>query len=72
MPKTKEATSTTPRRRSTKKAPTPEQIQLHAYEIYLKRSGAPGDPLADWVQAERELLQTSTKNGRATKATAAA
>ena len=31
------------------------EIERRAYEIYLSRNGAPGDPVADWVQAEREL-----------------
>jgi len=36
---------------------TDEQIRSRAYEIYLARSGAPGDALSDWVQAERELRE---------------
>ncbi len=39
--------------------PTEEQIRVRAYEIYQARKGAPGDPAADWAQAEREL-----RNGR--------
>lgn len=35
--------------------PTEDQIRTRAYEIYLRRNGAPGDPAADWHQAEREL-----------------
>jgi hypothetical protein len=35
--------------------PTYEQIQARAYEIFLRRCGAPGDQLQDWLQAEREL-----------------
>jgi hypothetical protein len=35
--------------------PTLEQIQARAYEIYVARKGAPGDPQTDWLQAEREL-----------------
>ncbi len=35
--------------------PTAEEIRCRAYEIYLARDGAPGDPNADWLQAEREL-----------------
>lgn len=35
--------------------PTPAQIRERAYYIYLERGGAPGDPVADWLQAEREL-----------------
>ena len=32
-----------------------EQIRRRAYEIHLERGGQPGDELADWLQAEREL-----------------
>jgi Protein of unknown function (DUF2934) len=67
MPRVKDATSPAPRKRVTKSAPTPEQIQTRAYEIYLERHGAPGDPLSDWIQAERELQQPSKKNGRHAK-----
>jgi hypothetical protein len=35
--------------------PTDEEIRTRAYMIYLSRNGAPGDPVADWLQAEREL-----------------
>lgn len=35
--------------------PTEEEIRMRAYMIYLSRNGAPGDPVADWLQAEREL-----------------
>jgi hypothetical protein len=42
--------------RTAKSAPTPEQIQARAYEIFLQRRGAPGNPLEDWLRAERELV----------------
>ena len=32
-----------------------EMIRLRAYQIYLARNGAPGDPNQDWAQAEQEL-----------------
>jgi len=41
--------------RTTKTAPTLEQIQARAYEIYLERRGAPGNQIDDWLRAEREL-----------------
>lgn len=41
---------------ATKPAPSSDDIALRAYEIYLSRNGAPGDPLADWLQAEQELM----------------
>jgi hypothetical protein len=37
--------------------PTEEEIALRAYHIYLDRGSAEGDPLNDWLQAERELTQ---------------
>jgi Protein of unknown function (DUF2934) len=36
-------------------APAFDEIARRAYEIYLGRNGGPGDPTADWLQAEREL-----------------
>lgn len=36
--------------------PTHEQISQRAYEIYVSR-GTPGDAVADWLQAERELVK---------------
>ena len=41
--------------RAEKSAPTLEQIQARAYEIYLERRGAPGNQIEDWLRAEREL-----------------
>ena len=42
------------------KAPTPRQvsnqeIEIRAYEIFAGRGYAPGDPIADWLEAERQL-----------------
>lgn len=37
--------------------PTQEQIRKRAHEIFLARNGKPGDPVADWLQAERELRE---------------
>lgn len=33
-----------------------EKIRARAYEIYVERTraGTPGDPVSDWLQAERE------------------
>ena len=41
----------------TKVTPTVEQIRARAFEIYQRRNGAPGDPQAEWLQAERELIE---------------
>ena len=39
--------------------PNRERIRLRAYEIFLERSGLPGDALADWLRAERELQKVA-------------
>lgn len=57
--------------RTDKKQATHEEIQLRAYEIYLERGSRPGNPLDDWVRAERELLHTNGTVKRASKTTAA-
>jgi len=44
--------------------PTQEEIALRAYHIYLERSGAPGNPLEDWIRAERELAEDPKKTTR--------
>ena len=37
--------------------PTEAQIAERAYNIYLERGGADGNPDDDWLQAERELSE---------------
>jgi hypothetical protein len=37
-----------------------EEIGLRAYEIYLQRSGLPGNEFDDWLQAERELERAAS------------
>jgi hypothetical protein len=32
-------------------------IQMKAYELYLQRNGAPGDPTEDWLKAEKMILK---------------
>jgi hypothetical protein len=39
--------------------PTHDEIARRAYEIYQQRAGNQGDPEADWLEAERELLAAS-------------
>ena len=39
--------------------PTQEEIELRAYEIYLKRGGEKGNELDDWLAAEKELTESS-------------
>jgi hypothetical protein len=56
--------------RTTKGAPTREQIQARAYEIYLERHGAPGSQIDDWLRAERELVSGApSKPRRAARST---
>lgn len=38
-----------------RREPTFEQIRQRAYEIYVRRGGAPGRDVDDWINAEREL-----------------
>jgi hypothetical protein len=52
--------------RTSKTGPSLEQIQLRAYEIYLQRGCAPGDPMEDWLQAERELAAAPKPKSRKT------
>lgn len=56
--------TTTPRRKPRSRktddiqsptVPTPDQIRARAYQIYVERGQTPGDPGADWLQAEQEL-----------------
>jgi len=34
-----------------------ERIRLRAYELYLERDGHGGDPMEDWLRAEREVRE---------------
>ena len=65
MPTTKNGSSPkVMKSRTAPKPPGPEDIALRAYQIYLERAGAPGNPLDDWTRAERELLATNGKPSR--------
>ena len=45
--------------------PTRDQIQLRAYELYLKRGGEDGRDVEDWLAAETELRnQHSSSTGK--------
>ena len=68
MPKTKSSTTAKPKTsRARKSAPSHEEISRRAYEIYLERNGAPGDPHSDWLQAEVELSLKAKKSSRKSK-----
>jgi hypothetical protein len=65
MPKTEKSPSPKVKKsRAGEIHPTTEEIALRAYQIYLERDGAPGNALDDWTQAERELLEKSSKPRR--------
>lgn len=68
MPRTKSTTASkakTPR--AAKAKPTHEEISLRAYEIYLERNGAAGNPHSDWLRAEAELSAGPKKGSRKSK-----
>ena len=44
-----------------KEVPTHEQIERRAYQIYLEHGFHPGNDLADWLAAEKELTETSAR-----------
>ena len=46
-----------------------EEIRRRAYELFLQRNGAPGDPNADWLIAEREVRTRYANNQAALAAT---
>ena len=56
---------------SAKKLSPQQKIAQRAYEIYLERNGAPGNPLEDWVRAEHEILQETHKSPKKTDTAAA-
>lgn len=43
------------------KRPTNAEIATRAYDLYVKRGRNDGSDVADWLQAESELIQTSTR-----------
>ena len=68
MPKVRTTTSETTRKvRKAKSAPTQDDIAFHAYQIYQQRGYTAGDPMQDWLRAERELNEKPKKTSRKTK-----
>jgi len=68
MPKTKASSpAKTKTPRAAKAKPSPEEIAVRAYHIYLERNGAPGDPHADWLRAEAELIAKPKESARKSK-----
>jgi len=52
-------------------APTREEIELRAYQIYVERGGAHGQDVDDWLRAERELVEKYAAPAQKAKAAAA-
>jgi hypothetical protein len=72
MPKSKAATAPAETAKKSRKptptpAPTYEEIALRAYHIYLERGCTPGDPMQDWLRAEKELMDAAKKPKRKSK-----
>jgi len=62
MPKTKEAPAPKSKKALAAKSKlSQDQIAARAYEIYLERGATPGDPMQDWLRAERELSAAPKK-----------
>ena len=63
MAKTKEAPAPKVKKAAAVKSrPSQDAIAARAYEIYLERGSTPGDPMQDWLRAERELAAPSKKS----------
>lgn len=45
---------------TTAAAPDRDRIAARAYEMYLERGGSGGDPMDDWLAAEREVANRNT------------
>jgi hypothetical protein len=57
MNKPTEKSSSESRPRTALGAPTREEIELRAHQIYVERGCAHGLDVEDWLQAERELVE---------------
>jgi hypothetical protein len=58
MTKTKQTSSPVEKKTvkaKTKAKPSHDEIAERAFQSYLERNGAPGDPMQDWIRAEQEL-----------------
>ena len=51
---------------SERKIPTAEQIEVRAYELYLERGCEDGHDVADWLAAEKELIELSEQSASST------
>jgi hypothetical protein len=67
MPKTTAAPAPKAKKVAAKSKLTQNDIATRAYQIYLERGATPGDPMQDWLRAERELSAPSKKPGAKSK-----
>jgi hypothetical protein len=70
MNKPTEKSSSESQPQTASEAPTREEIELRAYQIYAERDGAHGQDVEDWLQAERELVEKYGKPVQKGKAAA--
>jgi Protein of unknown function (DUF2934) len=70
MNKPTEKSSSESQPQTASEAPTREEIELRAYQIYAERDGAHGQDVEDWLQAERELVEKYGKPVQKAKAAA--
>jgi len=57
MNKPREKSSSESQPQTASGAPTREEIEMRAHEIYVERGGTHGQDVEDWLQAEHELLE---------------
>lgn len=67
MPKAKTTSEATKKPRTKKSGPTHDEVAARAYQIYQERGYTAGDPMQDWLQAERELAATPKQAARKPK-----
>ena len=70
MNKPTEKSSSESQPQTASEAPTREEIELRAYQIYAERDGAHGQDVEDWLKAERELVEKYGKPVQKAKAAA--
>jgi hypothetical protein len=70
MDKPTEQSSPENQPQATAGTPTREEIEVRAYEIFVERGGTHGLDMEDWLQAERELVDSYVKPVEKAKAAA--
>jgi hypothetical protein len=65
-PKPGKASQVTVESKAHKRA-SDEEIRLRAYRKYCDRNGTKGDPMFDWLEAERELREATPAESRGSK-----